>query len=414
MLLKYFNRRLLMLPERLQILIGLYFDKTINEVELQELSQWVTEHANDEKILQLLEYQWHKHQALDTLSNAESEKIIAAVFTPLSSKKIISSADNVIPINIKVIWLKRITVAASILIIFSIGYFKLTPTTIAPVANGIVNVPANKNDIMPGGRKALLTLSDGSQIILDSASNGLLSKQGGTKVIKLANGQVQYTASTLGNIETVYNTMSTPVGGQYQLTLPDGSRVWLNASSSIHYPTAFLEKERRVTITGESYFEVAKDASKPFIVKIYNGAEVRVLGTHFNIKAYTDEDEIKTTLLEGSINISTGSKKILLVPGNQAKIDRSGIIKVQVDTDLEETVAWKNGNFKFNSADVSSVLRQVARWYDIKVVYLNKPSTENRFTGIIPMSVNLSRLLKWLEYSDVHFKLNGKKLIVSL
>ena len=402
-----------MLPERLQILIGLYFDKTINEVELHELSQWVTIHAADEELLQLLKQQWHKHPAVDTLSDAESERIIAAILTDSPSKQIIPSVDNVIKINTKVIWLKRIAVAASVLIIFSIGYFKLKTSNISPSTNSIANITANKNDIMPGGQKALLTLSDGSQIILDSASNGLLSKQGGTKVIKLANGQVQYAANNSGSAETVYNTMSTPAGGQYQLTLPDGSKVWLNASSSIHYPTAFLEKERTVIITGEAYFEIAKDANKPFIVKMYNGAEVKVLGTHFNIKSYTDEEEIKTTLLEGSINIFNGLKNSLLVPGNQAKMDKSGAIKVQAGADLEEAVAWKNGNFQFTSAEVTTVLRQAARWYDIEVVYAGKPSTENRFTGKIPMSVNLSRLLKWLEYSDVHFKLDGKKLIVT-
>jgi len=402
-----------MLPERLQILMELYFDKSINEVELHELSQWVTIHANDETLLQLLEQQWHKHQALHTLSDAESERIIADILTPSSSKQITPSGNNVISINTRVIWLKRIAVAASVLIIFSIGYYKLKPSNISPSTNSIVTVPVNKSDIPPGGQKALLTLSDGSQIILDSASNGLLSQQGGSKVIKLANGQLQYAATTLGGTEIVYNTMTTPAGGQYQLTLPDGSKVWLNASSSIHYPTAFLEKERRVTITGEAYFEIAKNANKPFIVSIYNGAEVKVLGTHFNIKAYTDEDEIKTTLLEGSINIYNGLKNNFLLPGNQAKIDKSGAIKVQADADLEEAVAWKNGNFQFNSADVAAVLRQAARWYNIEVVYAGKPSTENRFTGKIPMSVNLSRLLKWLEYSDVHFKLDGKKLIVT-
>ena len=402
-----------MLPERLQVLMELYFEKSINEVELHELSQWVTLHAADEKLLQLLQQQWHKHQALDTLSNAESERIIAAILTPLPSTQIIPFTSNIVTGNAKTTWLKRIAVAASLLIIPSVGYFVLRPTHVSPSTKSIATINASKNDMMPGGQKALLTLSDGSQIVLDSASNGLLSKQGGTKIIKLANGQVEYTASTLGSTQTLYNTMSTPAGGQYQITLPDGSKVWLNASSSIHYPTAFLEKERRVTITGEAYFEIAKNANKPFIVKVYNGAEVKVLGTHFNVKSYADEDEIQTTLLEGSINIYNGLKNNLLVPGNQAKIDKSGVIKVQADADLEEVVAWKNGNFQFNSADIKSVLRQAARWYNIEVVYLGKPSTENRFTGKIPMSVNLSRLLRWLEYSDVHFKLDGKKLIVT-
>ena len=402
-----------MLPERLQILMGLYFDKTINEVQLHELSQWVTIHSNDEELIQLLAQQWHNHQADATISDLESDRIISAILTSSSATQITAPENNVISIRTKVKWLKRLAVAASILIIFSVGYFKLKPTNSLPPTNIIAKGTPVKNDIIPGGQKAILTLSDGSQIVLDSASNGLLSQQGGTKVIKLANGQLEYAANAGSGTEMVYNTMSTPAGGQYQLTLPDGSKVWLNASSSIHYPTAFTQNERRVTITGEAYFEIAKDANKPFIVKVYNGAEVKVLGTHFNIKAYTDEEEIKTTLLEGSINIYSGLKNNLLVPGNQAIIDKSSAMKMQANADLEEAVAWKNGNFQFTGADVTTVLRQAARWYNIEVVYAGKPSTENKFTGKIPMSVNLSRLLKWLEYSDVHFKLEGKKLIVT-
>ena len=402
-----------MLIERLQILMGLYFDKTINEVQLHELSQWVTIHSKDEELIQLLEQQWNHHQANAIIPNVESDRIITAILTSSSSIQITPSDNNVITISFKVKWLKRLAVAASILIIFSVGYLKLQPGKSLPLTNPIAKVAPIKNDVMPGGQKALLTLSDGSQIVLDSASNGLLSQQGGTKVIKLANGQLEYAATTGGGAESVYNTMSTPAGGQYQLTLPDGSKVWLNASSSIHYPTAFTQNERRVTITGEAYFEIAKNAQKPFIVKMYNGSEVKVLGTHFNIKAYSDEEQIKTTLLEGSINVSQGAKNNLLKPGNQAQIDKSGKINIVMDANTEEAVAWKNGNFQFSSADVTAVLKQAARWYDIDVVYAGTTSSENKFTGKIPMSVNLSRLLKWLEYSDIHFKLEGKKLIVT-
>ena len=402
-----------MLIERLQILMGLYFDKTINEVQLHELSQWVTIHSKDEELIQLLEQQWNHHQANAIIPDVESDRIITAILTSSSSIQITPSDNNVITISSKVKWLKRLAVAASILIIFSVGYLKLQPGISLPLTNPIAKVTPIKNDVMPGGQKALLTLSDGSQIVLDSASNGLLSQQGGTKVIKLANGQLEYAATTGGGAESVYNTMSTPAGGQYQLTLPDGSKVWLNASSSIHYPTAFTQNERRVTITGEAYFEIAKNAQKPFIVKMYNGSEVNVLGTHFNIKAYSDEEQIKTTLLEGSINVSQGAKNNLLKPGNQAQIDKSGKINIVMDVNTEEAVAWKNGNFQFSSADVTAVLKQAARWYDIDVVYAGTTSSENKFTGKIPMSVNLSRLLKWLEYSDVHFKLEGKKLTVT-
>ena len=402
-----------MLTERLQILMGLYFDKTINEVQLHELSQWVTLHSKDEELIQLLEQQWNHHQANAIIPDVESDRIITAILTSSSSIQITPSDNNVITISSKVKWLKRLAVAASILIIFSVGYLKLQPGKRLPSTNPIAKVAPIKNDVMPGGQKALLTLSDGSQIVLDSASNGLLSQQGGTKVIKLANGQLEYAATTGSSAELVYNTMSTPAGGQYQLTLPDGSKVWLNASSSIHYPTAFTQNERRVTITGEAYFEIAKNAQKPFIVKMYNGSEVKVLGTHFNIKAYTDEEQINTTLLKGSINVSQGAKNNLLKPGNQAQIDKSGKINIVMDVNTEEAVAWKNGNFQFTSADVTTVLKQAARWYNIDVVYAGTTSSENKFTGKIPMSVNLSRLLKWLEYSDIHFKLEGRKLIVT-
>lgn len=399
--------------DRLNFLIGLYFDKTIDEAQLHELSHWVTIHSSDEDLIRLLEQAWNNHKALDTMSEVDSDKLIAGILKSPSLTNFKANSANVNSVNARIFWLKRIAVAASLLIVCSIGYFSLKPPVSQPNVKTIAQVRTDKNDISPGGQKALLTLSDGSQIVLDSASNGLLSQQGGTKVIKLANGQLEYATNKGTGTETVYNTMSTPVGGQYQLTLPDGSKVWLNASSSIHYPTSFTQNERRVTITGEAYFEITKDANKPFIVKMYNSAEVKVLGTHFNIKSYADEEEIKATLLEGSITISNGLKNNLLVPGSQAQLDKSGAIKVQANADLEEAVAWKNGNFQFNGADVTVVLRQAARWYDMEVVYIGKSTSENKFTGKIPMSVNLSRLLKWLEYSDVHFKLEGKKLTVT-
>lgn len=205
--------------------------------------------------------------------------------------------------------------------------------------------------------------------------------------------------------------MSTPVGGIYQLILQDGSKVWLNSSSSIRYPTEFTDKERSVEISGEAYFEIVKNAAKPFIVKVNNLAEVKVLGTHFNVNAYTDEAEVKTTLLEGAVNISQGNKSSTLSPGQQAQINQSGFIKRVDNVDLDEAVAWKNGNFLFNSATLPAVLRQAARWYDLEIVYEGKVPPD-KFSGQIPRSVNLSSLLKWMQWSDVHFKLEEKKLII--
>jgi len=403
--------RLLMPRQRLHFLLALYLDQTISESEQYELSQLVANHPQDKDLIKLLEQAWEELNEDERMPDIESERIISAILNPASLQNFPKVDNKIVSINRKVIWLKRLSVAASVLLIISISYFSLRPA-VSNISNDKNIEIAKDFDIKPGGQKAILTLSDGSHIILDSSVNGLLANQGATKVIKLANGQLLYSSSKIASAEVIYNTMSTPIGGQYQLQLPDGSKVWLNAASSIRFPTAFSEKVRRVEITGEAYFEIAKNENMPFVVQFNNGTEVKVLGTHFNIKAYSDEPEIKTTLLEGSISIKHGQKNTLLSPGNQAQIDKKGDIKLVMNSNTEEALAWKNGIFQFNSTDLESVVSQMARWYDIEVEYKGIPSKENRFTGKIPMSVNLSRLLKWMEWSDVHFKLKGNKLTV--
>lgn len=399
--------------DRIRTLIGLYFNETINDAEIRELSRWVTKHASDEELATLLQDCWSQHHPNVIMPEMASQNIISSILNPVlttEGSSIISLPPATANSNTKIVWLKRISVAASIIIVFTIGYFKFT-TPSMPHIEEVASL-SSISEIKPGGQKALLTLSDGSQIILDSASNGLLTQQGNTKVIKLANGKLQYASSAVSSGEVLYNTMSTPPGGQYQLVLPDQSRVWLNASSSVRYPTSFLGKERMVQITGEAYFEVAKNATQPFIVKTARGQEVRVLGTHFNINEYSDEPEVKTSLLEGSIRLTKDKKNVLLTPGNQAHVNTAGEIKIVANADMEEAIAWKNGSFQFNSADIHTVMRQAARWYNIEVEYKGIPANENRFTGKIPMSVNLSRLLKWMEWSDIRFELKGKKLII--
>jgi ferric-dicitrate binding protein FerR (iron transport regulator) len=220
----------------------------------------------------------------------------------------------------------------------------------------------------------------------------------------------------------------TPRGGQFQLVLPDGTKVWLNAASSIRYPTAFGENERRVEISGEAYFEVTTvhrgGAKIPFIVNILstpgNGGhkgEIEVLGTHFNINAYDDEPVIKTTLLEGSVKVSRGERNVLLLPEQQAHYSNDGLhdntpIHVIQNVNVDDVVAWKNGFFQYKSVDLPSVMRQVARWYDLNIVYSGGIPTD-RFTGKIPRSVGIARLLKWLEWSDIHFKIEGKTILVT-
>jgi ferric-dicitrate binding protein FerR (iron transport regulator) len=211
----------------------------------------------------------------------------------------------------------------------------------------------------------------------------------------------------------MYNTLGTPRGGQYRLMLPDGSKVWLNAISSIRYPAAFTGKERVVEITGEAYFEVAKDATHPFKVLVHNGdMEISVLGTHFNVNAYNDEPIIKTTLVEGSVKVTRDKQTAVIKPGEQTELNSSGALKIIHDADIDEAVAWRNGLFEFQDADLQSILRQVMRWYDVEVDYQgNIP--ERFFTAIISRDKTLTGVLEILKLSDIDYKLDGKKLVIT-
>lgn len=269
------------------------------------------------------------------------------------------------------------------------------------------------NDIAPGSDKATLTLADGSTIMLDSKHNGTLTQQGNTKVLQF-NGKLTYQQLTADEHTSVisYNTIVTPKGGQYQITLPDGTIVWLNAASSLRFPTAFAGKERTVELTGEGYFEVAHNAHKPFVVK-KGDAEIRVLGTHFNVKAYDEEQNIKITLLQGSVKVLqlSANQSQLLIPGQQAQVNKSGGIKLNTDVDVDEAIAWKNGLFQFSGADIHELMRQIIRWYDVEVVYQGE--IDQHFRGTISKNVETSKVLQMLELTGtVHFKTEGKKIIV--
>ncbi len=267
-----------------------------------------------------------------------------------------------------------------------------------------------KEQVKPGGNKATLILADGAVISLDDVKNGNIAQQGSAKVDKAGNGELVYRTVEGKPAEMLFNTLTTPRGGQFKLVLPDGSGVWLNAASSVKYPTAFTGTERRIEISGEAYFEVAHDAAKPFIVSV-NGMEVRVLGTHFNINAYTDEASIKTSLLEGSVQLAKTGGSVTLVPGQQAQLALAGTLKVVNDVDMDEVVAWKNGYFSFSHADLQTVMRQIARWYDVDIRYEGR-IPERFFGGKIDRSANATDVLRILEESKVHFTIENKKIIV--
>ena len=310
----------------------------------------------------------------------------------------------------RVISLRRFGIAASVigLILFSTFLlFNRKPST--DFVKTDVNEQRFKDDVSPGGDKAILTLADGSSIVLDDAQNGTLTQQGSSKVIKLG-GKLMYDPTNKDAKEIVYNTISTPNGGQYQLELPDGTLVWLNAISSIHFPTSFVGKERRVEVKGEAYFEVAKNREMPFIVTV-NNAEIQVLGTHFNINAYADEDDVRTTLLEGSVKFVHGVNTNTLKPGQQSQLSTDGITKIVSNVDVEEVVAWKNGMFDFENAGIETVMRQLSRWYDVEIEYKGK--TDDLFIAEMRRNIKLSDALKALELTGkVKFEIQGKKIIV--
>jgi ferric-dicitrate binding protein FerR (iron transport regulator) len=269
------------------------------------------------------------------------------------------------------------------------------------------------SDIRPGTNKAILTLANGRQILLDSSQNGSIARQGATTVIKL-NGIISYSRDGRqgANDEApLYNTITTPRGGQYELVLPDGSRVWLNSASSLRFPTAFRGTRREVELTGEGYFEIEKDGARPFTVRV-DHMKVQVLGTSFNTMAYADESTINTTLVDGAVIVAGGGLQKKLQPGEQAVFDSAGRQLSVRKTDIRQAIAWKTGLFEFDNTDLATILRQLARWYDIEIVYRVRPE-KTPLGGNISRNLHLKEVLDLLEANGInHFKIEGKKVFV--
>ncbi|WP_343303728.1 FecR family protein [Chitinophaga niabensis] len=301
-------------------------------------------------------------------------------------------------------WIKRLTAAAAILLLITAGTYFLQRNKQVQTTK----THPYKEDAAPGTNKAILTLYDGTTIELDSSRNGALGKQGNTTILKTAGGQLAYQSSNQpASQEIHYNKVVTPRGGQYQIMLPDGTKVWLNAESSLYFPAEFTGKERNVKLTGEAYFEVAHNAQAPFIVSVAD-VNVEVLGTHFNVMAYTDEHAIKTSLFEGAVKI----KDNLLRPGQQMQVYKDGRFKVVTDPFMEDAIAWKDGMFVFNNDNLDNIMRRLSRWYDVEISFSTDKIRNNEFTGQISRHEKLSEVLKMLELTDaVHFEIERKKII---
>lgn len=296
--------------------------------------------------------------------------------------------------------------AAAVILMLGAGFFWRQARN-TPDNPGLVK---EISDIGPGGNGAVLTLANGSTLVLDSLGNGPVATQQGSQAV-LQNGQLVYEPSGEETAGLSYNTMRTPNGRQFRLQLPDGTLVWLNAASSIRYPVAFSRKERRVEVSGEAYFEVKENAAMPFVVEAGGRAEIMVLGTHFNVNAYDDEPTLSATLLQGRVRVTAGGELVELKPGQQAQVRQGQRMKMVNDANLDKAVAWKNGTFNFEGSDLREIMRQLERWYDIKVVY-EKDIPHTEYFGEISKRNNLQGVLKILEKSEVRFRLENNNTLV--
>jgi ferric-dicitrate binding protein FerR (iron transport regulator) len=328
--------------------------------------------------------------------------------------------------------IRRVKVAACILILLASGVFIYLISSRQNRQQNLANQASIQNEnaqIHPGGNKAILTLANGQQIVLDQAQNGSLAKQGNTRIIKLNNGQLSYNRqSSIVNGQSqaaegtqssvLYNTITTPRGGQYEIILPDGSKVWLNAASSIKFPTAFTGKERQVKMEGEAYFEVAQQASKPFVV-VTGNAEIKVLGTRFNINAYSNENHlIRATLAEGAIHVASLSGNgeglgVRLKPGQQAVLSiQTSNINIR-EVNVDQMLAWKNGLFYFDDTNIKAIMKQVTRWYNVDVIFATQQLKNKNYSGIMSRYSNVEDVLKRMELTGtIHFKVEGKTITV--
>ncbi|TAN13375.1 MAG: DUF4974 domain-containing protein [Chitinophagaceae bacterium] len=387
-----------------------YFDKIATEEEISELMQWVDKNQNEKRIKALMDKVWNEFQESGKIfTNEESEQILRNVL-----EEHLRTSGNQKSIRVKrmkIVWL-RAAAAAILIILMTGGYFWYNTTK--PVVKTTANVLQMKNDVAPGGNKATLTLANGKTIILDNAHSGQLANLGNSKVMKTGSGQLAYEAQNTKRGEQkvlAYNVLTTPRGGQYELLLPDGSKVWLNAASSIRFPTAFTGNNRKVEITGEAYFEIAQNATQPFIVES-NGMNVTVLGTHFNVNAYSDNADMKVTLVEGRVKVASESGTgTILNPMEQAEMNKEGQVRLVEKADVNEAVAWKEGIFQFDGDNMATIMKKISRWYDVEVTYKNGVPS-GHFTGIISRNTNLSEVLKMLELSGVQFQVEGKNLVV--
>ncbi|MEN0053344.1 MAG: FecR family protein [Mucilaginibacter sp.] len=370
-----------------------------NDNDVRYWNKWLTDHPEDAVEIENI------RRAVIMMAKASRDTLRDKHFDELQQK---IAGQPAIPIIKKRPFWKQ-PFAAAVLLLLA-GAALMYNRIAKPVQN---NAMVQKSDIKPGSNRAVLTLANGHKIMLTDSADGEIATQSGVKINKKAQGQIVYelpAGTASGNSVPEYNTIEAPTGGQWEVILPDKSKVWLNARSSLTYPTFFAGNERKVKLNGEAYFEIAHNKKMPFRV-MSKTQTVEVLGTHFDIMAYDDEQVMKTTLMEGSVKISDGDRARILVPGEQAQVSNADL-KVISDVDLEDMISWKNGYFKFNES-LESIMRKVARWYDVEVSYAGNVDPSQRFGGKISRYKNLGSALKIMELTgSIHFKVEGRRVTV--
>lgn len=391
-------------------LINSFLEGKLTEDENQELKKWLDADPQNELLFQNLKTDEYLKSELKLLHSFDEEKAFEKIRETITNQ----SHSPVIPIKKnhvrRMIWRAA---AAVVLIAIPISIFFLNSSKEKSQdivqTNGIPEIP--HEGIAPGGNKATLTLSDGSVISLNDTENGILTQEGNVDIVKLNDGQIAYGKAENATPEIHYNVVTTPKGGKYNLTLSDGTKVWLNAASSLRFPASFSGKARNVEMEGEVYFDIAEDLKHPFIVMV-NGAEILVTGTEFNVNAYNDEQSMKITLLEGNVSLKSSVNQTNLIAGQQAEISESGNFIVHKTIDLDDVIAWKEGFFHFNKADIKTVMKEIARWYDVDVEF--KDAGKRRvFKGEMQRDLELSQVIKILNKHHIKVDLSGRKMIVS-
>lgn len=391
-----------MKEERFNVLLEQYITDMISRRDRQEFLSLLKDSYYKGLLDKAMEEEWNRAEFEDEKNDEIGQLIERNVMDKIRETR--EKRDR----RGSVVWIRKAAAIAAVLLLIAGGYYFMATRDVSSENRELAGRNlGNKSKV--GSNKALLTLGDGHQIALDSAKGGTIAQQGGAKLEKKSDGVLAYEAVGKSR-ELLFNTVTTQKGGQYHVKLVDGTEVWLDAASSIRFPTTFEGDERKVEITGEGYFEVARKAKKPFRV-IVQGMQVEVVGTHFNINAYDNEKLWKTTLVQGKIKISKGKAVAILSPGEQLRLSALGGLSIVKGVDIEEALAWKDGYFKFKNADVGTIMRQVERWYDVEVIYQGaKP--KGHYKGEISRDEVPADVVRILNAAGIECKIEGKKIIV--